>query len=101
MSRPQKSPGSDPSNHWSRGLEPAGKTGNSQELAQRVRNAVERASTPITVSKLAERLHATNVDSEYGDVHEALYRDYLQNLDAEGVLVFDMEMGLVYSNDGR
>lgn len=54
---------------------------------------------PITVSKLAERLHTSDDDSEYGDVHEALYRDHLQTLDAEGVLVFDMEIGLVYSEE--
>ncbi|WP_137287812.1 hypothetical protein [Halorussus salinisoli] len=97
MSRPQKSPDSDPPSRSSRGFEPAGTTGDRQGFAQRIRIAVERANTPITVSKLAEQIHAPDLDSEYGDVHEMLYRDYLQNLDAEGVLVFDMDVGLVYS----
>lgn len=108
MSRPQKSPGSGPSSRQSRRAGIGGETTENEELSRRVRAAVERTSTPITVSRLTERLQATDADTEldepvtedgteYGDLHEALYRDYLQSLDAEGVLVFDMEVGLVYS----
>lgn len=97
MSRPQKSPCPDPTSRSSQGFGPTGTTEDSQVFAQRIRIAVERANTPITVSRLAEQIYTPDLDSEYGDVHEMLYRDYLQDLDAEGVLVFDMDIGLVYS----
>ncbi|WP_135823737.1 hypothetical protein [Halorussus ruber] len=101
MSRPQEPPDSE----WGRPPElgPAGAGGGDEDLARRIRIAVEDAGTPITVSKLAERLHGADdaIDdaTEYGDLHEALYRDYLQALDAETDLVFDMELGLVYPSD--
>ena len=97
MSRPEKSSDAATSNRPSPGPESAGATADDEGFYQRIRTVVDEASTPITVSMLAERLDGFDDDSEYGDVHEALYRDYLQTLDAEGALVFDMEVGLVYA----
>ncbi|WP_435181153.1 hypothetical protein [Halorussus sp. AFM4] len=98
MSRPEKSSDSAARSDRSRGPGPAG-TPPDEEFYQHVRTVVDEASTPITVSTLAERLDDTDDESAYGDVHEALYRDCLQTLDAEGALVFDMEVGLVYAAD--
>ncbi|UPV76836.1 hypothetical protein M0R89_20425 (plasmid) [Halorussus limi] len=99
MSRPQNSPDSDLPSGPLGAAGRDGETGERARLLRRVRRAVEEASAPVSVSQLAERLHATGDGREYGDVHEALYRDHLQRLDATGVLVFDMEMGLVYADD--
>jgi hypothetical protein len=97
MSRPQEPPDSE----WGRSPElgSAGTGGGGEDLARRIRVAVEDAGTPVTVSKLAERLHVSDDATGYGDLHEALYRDYLQALDAETDLVFDMELGLVYPSE--
>ncbi|WP_135855428.1 hypothetical protein [Halorussus salinus] len=95
MSRPQNSPNSNP---------PSGPLGSrrpdeQETLHERLRRVLDTAETPISVSRLAERLHATHGDRGYAEVHDALYRTHLQRLDAAGLLVFDMEMGLVYDRD--
>lgn len=99
MSKPDESPDFDPLNRQLGGAGPAGTAGEDDALARRIREAVADASTPITVGRLAERLETPDDGVKYADVHEALYRDYLQSLDAKGVLVFDMEVGLVYSTE--
>ncbi|ELZ10986.1 hypothetical protein C479_09253 [Halovivax asiaticus JCM 14624] len=68
-----------------------------EAFRRRVRTAVEQSRTPITVGELAERLIATADVNAYAVIHDALYRDHLQSLDVEGALVFDMDVGLVYS----
>lgn len=83
--------------HHSTGRRTSGRTAREDEtLRERVRTVVGGTADPITVSDLAEALHAAGGDREYADVHRALYRDHLQALDAEGELIFDMETGLVH-----
>lgn len=85
----------------STGRGPSGRAAREGEtLRERVRTVVGGAAEPITVSDLAEALHAVGGNREYADVHRALYRDHLQALDAEGELTFDMETGLVYPATG-
>lgn len=83
--------------HHSTGRRTSGREAREGEtLRERVRTVVGGTADPITVSDLAEALHAAGGEHEYADVHRALYRDHLQALDAEGELIFDMETGLVY-----
>ena len=98
MSRPQNSPNSNPPS-GPLGPRRPDERGEGTTLNERVSRILETAETPISVSRLAERLHATDGDREYAEVHDALYRTHLQRLDAAGLLVFDMELGLVYDRD--
>jgi hypothetical protein len=98
MSRPQNSPNSNLPSEPLGSTRPDGERGDQTNLHERVCRVLEETNTPISVSRLAERLHATD-DREYAEVHDALYRTHLQRLDAADRLVFDMEMGLVYDQD--
>ncbi|MGM0592413.1 MAG: hypothetical protein ACQETI_12455 [Halobacteriota archaeon] len=57
---------------------------------------LEETETSIPIGELARRLANERDDETYGDVHQSLYRDRLQLLDAAGSISFDMSTGMVY-----
>lgn len=71
------------------------------ERTRRILEILKRHDAPITVGELTDRLIELDGGGDVGvetrgEIHQQLYRDDLQRLDALGLVRFDGDDGLVY-----